>query len=159
MNINYLKGPGTEPGTWIVPLRFECPLWGHSLKCGQECVGLGREGTGPCKSRTPSPGGACTSCDTGSPQALTRALTQSSWLQGAHLSLRMAPQCPAAWHRAGVYCQSALPCSHKSVVSWKEICALEAKEQGPRYSSAIDTLCDLDSSLHLSGPWGVSSKS
>ena len=32
------------------------------------------------------------------------------------------------------------------MVSWKEICSLEAKEQGPPSSSANDTLCDLGSS-------------
>lgn len=63
----------------------------------------------------------------------------------AHLSLRAAPLCPAAWRPAGVCCQSALLCNHKPVVSWKEICDLEAKEQGPP-SSANDTLCDLGSS-------------
>lgn len=159
MNINYLKGPGAQPGTWLVYLLAEMSIRGHALMCAQGRVGLGREGTGPCESPAPSPGGeAHISGDSQKPSGSGQAhhpgqlaaRCSSVPQNGPHSALRLGAG-------LGVFCQSALPCDHKPMVSWKESWTLEAKEPRAWSSCVVDMLCDLGSSPHLSGPWGISS--
>lgn len=123
-------------------------------------VGLGGEGTGPFESLAPSPGGACTSWDSRKPSGSGQAY-HSGQLSARRSSVPQNVPHSASWPGAGlgVCCQSALPSYHKPMLSWKEIWALQDKDPGARSFSATDMLCDLGSSLHLSGPWGASSES
>lgn len=121
----------------------------------QKCVGLGGEGTDLFQSLAPSPGGACTSCDSKKPSYWPGLSPRAAVCKVLICPPEWAPQCPTAGAGLGVCCQSALTSNHKPMVSWKEIWALEAKE--PRAGFSSDT--DMGSSPHLSGQWGASSYS
>lgn len=160
MNINYLKGPGKEPGTWLVYLLAECPEWGHPLMCAQGCVGLGREGTGRASRWRPLLEESALAVTLGSPLALARPATQRSWLQGAHLSLRMGPRVPCGL-APGWVCAASLPCLAITSL-WchgKRSGLQRPRSPGPGPPLPQIMLCDLGSSPHFSGPWGVSCRS
>lgn len=136
MNINYLKRPGAEPGTWLSPASLV--LKGCSLTHTRGSVG-------PSESLVPSPGEARMSCDSwmwsGSGQA-----SCPGQLVAKHLSI---PQCgPHSALQPGASLVYALPVcpafGHKSMVSWKEIWAPKAKEPEAVSSFAAECCVTLE---------------
>jgi hypothetical protein len=121
MNINYLKGPGTKPGTCLIsclPVSIRkafidlyprvCEAWGRITQAHVSCwLPLLDK---PAGTKAAGNGQALASCP--------------GQLAARCLSLCMGPMWPAAW------LQTSLTFDHKFSVSWKEIWASEAKEPG-----------------------------